>query len=72
MSYGSPDFGTVNIERPAPSKREAFWATAPREQFTRTCEQQYWDHMRNSTGDRMVSGAIVVGLIDGLPSKGTR
>lgn len=67
MSHAS-NFGTVNIERPKPSTAGAFWATAPREDFTRICEQQYHDHMRGSFGDKCVSGAVVVGYLEG-PAK---
>lgn len=46
----------------------AWWFTAPRENFTATCYQQYVDHMRGSFGDKAVSGAVVVGYLEG-PSK---
>lgn len=73
MSYGSPDFGTVNIERPKVKTGEAFWMTAPREEFTRLCEQQYQLYMKGSYGDRVVSGAVVVGFLEGpAQRKGAR
>lgn len=65
MSYASPNFGTVNIERPQPSTAGAFWTTARREHFTQLCERMYWDHMRGSLGDKVVSGAVVVGYLEG-------
>ncbi len=73
MSYASPDFGTVNIERPKVTAENAFWATAPRDGFTRICEAQRWDHMINSKGESMVSGAVVVGYLEGpQKQKGAR
>ena len=69
MSYGSPDFGTVNIERPKAKSSEPFWTTAERERFTEVCEQQRLDHMVGSYGDRTVSGAVVVGYLEGPAKK---
>lgn len=58
-------FGTVNIQRVAPSTMGAWWAESPREQFTQLCERMYWDHMRGSLGDKVVSGAVVIGYLEG-------
>lgn len=71
MSYASPDFGTVNIERPQTKSSEPFWTTAERERFTECCEQQRRDHMVGSYGDRTVSGAVVVGYLE-TKRKGAR
>ena len=62
-------FGTVNIRRPAPSTVGAWWFTAPRDNFTRICEQQYADHMKGSYGDRIVSGAVVIGYLEAPKKK---
>ncbi len=58
-------FGTVNIQRVAPSTMGAWWFTAPREDFTAMCERMYADHMKGSFGDRVVTGAVVVGYLEG-------
>lgn len=50
-----------------------FWVTAPREHFTTLCEQQWADHMRGSYGDRVVTGAVVIGYLEGAKKpKGAR
>lgn len=63
----SESFGTLQLET-KPAVNVAWWTDARRESFTRLCERMYWDHMRGSFGDKAVSGAVVVGYLEG-PAK---
>ena len=55
----------MNTQQQQSTEAAPFWFTAPRENFTATCEQQRIDHMRGSFGDKAVSGAVVVGYLEG-------